>query len=189
MADCIDAMEQAKWDLSTSTRRGNEGARRAYRAHDIAVAKQEIRDSGRTFGGDGLATVGLILGYSNLIVSALVLCGALFFFGMIFIIPLFAVALVEVMHLVVAAGHQSEHERKNKVHQTLLVDASVVTGGTPVMAGPVTGALNFLGFDGLSIAITHHPPTRHRADIKKPGNALTSPRFRRYTATGHRRRQ
>jgi hypothetical protein len=40
------------------------------------MAKKEIRDSGGLLGGDGMATAGLILGYSNIIIG---LCTCLVF--------------------------------------------------------------------------------------------------------------
>jgi len=43
------------------------------------MAKNEIRDSGGTLGGDGMATAGLIMGYANL---AIALCACLAFAGM-----------------------------------------------------------------------------------------------------------
>lgn len=39
------------------------------------MAKREIRDSGGRLGGDGLATGGLILGYINLGLTVLCICG------------------------------------------------------------------------------------------------------------------
>ena len=48
------------------------------------MAKSEIRRSGGTLGGDGLATAGLVLGYLNLALTILVIClivlGGLAFF-------------------------------------------------------------------------------------------------------------
>jgi hypothetical protein len=44
------------------------------------MAKREIRESGGQLGGDGLATAGLILGYTMLAVSLVGICIALFIF-------------------------------------------------------------------------------------------------------------
>jgi hypothetical protein len=44
------------------------------------MAKKEIRNSMGRLTGDGLATGGLILGYANLALSVLCLCGFLAFF-------------------------------------------------------------------------------------------------------------
>ncbi len=44
------------------------------------MAKREIRDSGGTLGGDGLATAGLIISYANLGFMFLIICGVAAFF-------------------------------------------------------------------------------------------------------------
>ncbi len=44
------------------------------------VAKNEIRASGMRIGGDGIATIGLVLGYLNIAISLLAIC----LFGLMF---------------------------------------------------------------------------------------------------------
>jgi hypothetical protein len=44
------------------------------------MAKREIRDSGGRKTGEGLATGGMILGYANLVLSVLCICGFAAFF-------------------------------------------------------------------------------------------------------------
>ncbi len=41
------------------------------------MAKREIRDSAGTLGGDGMATAGLVLGYSSLALGLLVICAVI----------------------------------------------------------------------------------------------------------------
>ncbi|MBI3158667.1 MAG: DUF4190 domain-containing protein [Chloroflexi bacterium] len=43
------------------------------------MAKKEIRESNGMLGGDGMATVGLILGYASIGLAALGICAALLF--------------------------------------------------------------------------------------------------------------
>jgi len=48
------------------------------------IAKNEIRNNGGRVGGDGIATVGLVLGYLNIALTVLSLClGVLIFTGVI----------------------------------------------------------------------------------------------------------
>ncbi len=48
------------------------------------VAKNEIKKSNGLIGGDGMATVGLVLGYANVAISLLGLCfAALIFLGLL----------------------------------------------------------------------------------------------------------
>lgn len=49
------------------------------------MARREIRNAGGTLGGDGMATVGLVLGYVQIILSlvtALIIVVAILFFGL-----------------------------------------------------------------------------------------------------------
>lgn len=50
------------------------------------MAKSEIRRSGGTLGGDGLATAGLVLGYLNLALTILVVC-LIVVGGLAFLVP------------------------------------------------------------------------------------------------------
>jgi hypothetical protein len=49
------------------------------------AAKSQIRNSNGTITGDGLATAGLILGYIQLILAALGLCGMIIFYAFAFL--------------------------------------------------------------------------------------------------------
>lgn len=44
------------------------------------MARNEIRNSGGRVSGDGLAMIGLVLGYANLVVAGLGVCGLIAFF-------------------------------------------------------------------------------------------------------------
>jgi hypothetical protein len=55
------------------------------------MAKKEIRDSGGRVGGDGLATAGLIMGYSSLVIWGLGACCAVIFF----VLPLFGLVFID----------------------------------------------------------------------------------------------
>ncbi|NUM43230.1 MAG: DUF4190 domain-containing protein [Anaerolineales bacterium] len=55
------------------------------------MAKNEIRDSGGKVGGDGLATAGLILGYSSLVIWGVGVCCLI----VLFVFPLFGLMLVD----------------------------------------------------------------------------------------------
>lgn len=60
------------------------------------MAKREIRESNGALGGDGLATIGLVLGYLSIGLAVLAICVAVGFFVLI---PLFAVASGELSAL------------------------------------------------------------------------------------------
>jgi hypothetical protein len=54
------------------------------------MAKKEIRESNGMLGGDGMATVGLILGYASVGLAVLGICAALIFgFAPLCLIPIF----------------------------------------------------------------------------------------------------
>ncbi len=55
------------------------------------MAKKEIRESGGMIGGDGLATVGLVLGYAGLTIGVLGICC----FLSAFLLPFLAVPFME----------------------------------------------------------------------------------------------
>jgi hypothetical protein len=55
------------------------------------MAKNEIRSSNGRVGGDGLATAGLILGYSSLVIWGVGVCCAI----VLFVFPLFGLMLVD----------------------------------------------------------------------------------------------
>lgn len=55
------------------------------------MAKNEIRDSGGRVGGDGLATAGLILGYSSLVIWGISICCLI----VLFVFPLFGLIFVD----------------------------------------------------------------------------------------------
>ena len=55
------------------------------------MAKNEIRSSGGRIGGDGLATAGLILGYSSLVIWGIGLCCVV----ILFVLPLFGMVLID----------------------------------------------------------------------------------------------
>lgn len=44
------------------------------------MARSEIRRSGGTLAGEGLAMIGLVLGYAQLVLTVLAICAGLFFF-------------------------------------------------------------------------------------------------------------
>ncbi len=55
------------------------------------MAKNEIRESGGRISGDGLATAGLILGYSSLVIWGVSICCLI----VLFVLPLFGVILMD----------------------------------------------------------------------------------------------
>ena len=55
------------------------------------MAKKEIRESGGRVGGDGLATAGLIMGYSSLVLWRLGVCCII----ILFVLPLFGLFIFD----------------------------------------------------------------------------------------------
>ena len=55
------------------------------------MAKNEIRDSGGRVGGDGMATAGLILGYSSLVIWGIGACCLI----VLFVLPLFGLVFFD----------------------------------------------------------------------------------------------
>lgn len=55
------------------------------------MAKNEIRNSGGRIAGDGLATAGLILGYSSLVVWGIGVCCLV----VLFVLPLFGLVFID----------------------------------------------------------------------------------------------
>ena len=59
------------------------------------MAKKEIRESGGTIGGEGLATFGLVLGYAGLAIGVIGICCFLAVFFLPFLAVPFAIPFME----------------------------------------------------------------------------------------------
>ncbi len=59
------------------------------------LAKKEIREASGTIDGDGLATAGLVLGYSNLALTIVGACLAMLIFAGAIAVPIFLIPFVD----------------------------------------------------------------------------------------------